>query len=92
VAPVVEELLSSPEGRRARLGALDERRAAALAVVTSARPDLDPHTTRDLAAVVQVLGSVAVWRARLDFWALDGEQAATAVITAIDALLTPPSP
>ena len=41
VAPVVAELLASPEGRRARLGALDERRAAALAVVTSARPDLD---------------------------------------------------
>ena len=29
VAPVVAELLASPEGRRARLGALDERRAAA---------------------------------------------------------------
>ena len=31
VAPVVAELLASPEGRRARLGALDERRAAARA-------------------------------------------------------------
>ena len=46
VAPVVAELLASPEGRRARLGALDERRAAALAVVTSARPDLDEDVAR----------------------------------------------
>ena len=91
VAPVVDELLSSPEGRRARLDAIEQRRAAALAVVADARPDLDDETARNLAAIVQVLGSAAVWRALRDFWDLDGAHAATAVTTAIDALLTQPS-
>ena len=89
VAPVVAELLASPEGRRARLGALDERRAAARDVVASARPDLDEDAARQLAAVVQVLGTAAVWQALRDFWDLDGAAAAAAVTTAIDHLLTP---
>ena len=92
VAPVIDELLSSPEGRRARLDAVERRRAAALAVVADARPDLDHETARDVAAVVQVLGSAAVWRALRDFWDLDGAQAATAVTTAIDVLLTQSRP
>ena len=92
VAPVIDELLSSPEGRRARLEAIEHRRAAALAVVAAARPDLDDDSTRNVAAVVQVLGSAAVWRALRDFWDLDGSQAAMAVTTAIDALLTNPRP
>jgi AcrR family transcriptional regulator len=89
VAPVVAELLSSPEGRRARLGALDERRDAAVAVVESARLDLDPERARQVAAVVQVLGTAAVWQALRDFWAMDGTTAAAAVTTAIEILLTP---
>jgi AcrR family transcriptional regulator len=89
VAPVVAELLASPEGRRARLRDLDARRAAALAVVTSARPDLDGDATRQLAAIVQVLGTAAVWQALRDFWDLDGAAAAAAVTTAIDHMLTP---
>jgi AcrR family transcriptional regulator len=89
VAPIVAELLATPEGRRARLGALGERRAAALDVVTVARPDLDPDTARQVAAVVQVLGTAAVWQALRDFWALDGAAAADAVTTAIEILLTP---
>ena len=84
----MEELLSSPEGRQARLDALEDRRAAALAVVADARPDLHNDAARDIAAVVQVLGSAAVWRALRDFWNFDGAQAATAVTTAIDVLLT----
>jgi len=91
VAPVVAELLTSPEGRRARLGALDERRAAAVAVVADARPDLDPVPALQVAAVVQVLGTAAVWQALRDFWSFDGAAAAAAVTTAIDLLLTPPS-
>jgi AcrR family transcriptional regulator len=92
VAPIVDELLSSPEGRRARLESIEQRRTAARAVVADARPDLDNDAARDIAAVVQVLGSAAVWRALRDFWDLDGAQAATAVTTAIDALLTTPAP
>ncbi len=92
VAPVVDELLSSTEGRRARLDSIEDRRDAALAVVVSARPDLDAATARDIAAVVQVLGTAAVWGALRDFWDLDGERAAAAVTTAINALLSPPTP
>ena len=88
VAPVVDELLSSPEGRRARLDTDrgPARRSAGRRRRRPPRPR--PTTARDVAAVVQVLGSAAVWRALRDFWDLDGVQAATAVTTAIDALLT----
>ena len=90
VAPVVDELLTSAEGRRARLAHLDDRRAAATAIVAAARPDLDPAAAQHVAAVVQVLGTAAVWRALRDFWDLDGAAAAAAVTTAIDLLLTTP--
>ena len=76
VAPVVAELLTSPEGRRARLAAVGDRRAAAVAVVATARPELDPATARSVAAVVQVLGTAAVWQALHDFWDMDGDEAA----------------
>lgn len=87
VAPVIDELLSSPEGRRARLASLEDRRAAAIAVVAGARPDLDSTSVRHLAAVVQVLGTAAMWRTLRDFWDLDGAAAAIAVTTAINTLL-----
>jgi AcrR family transcriptional regulator len=87
MAPVVEELLSTPEGRRARLAGLPARRAAAEAVVADAAPDLDAERRRQLAAVIQVLGTAATWQALRDFWDLDGRAAAAAVTTAIDLLL-----
>jgi len=90
LAPVVAELLTSPEGRNARLAAADERRAAATALVAGARPDLDAGTAAHVAAVVQVLGTAAVWQALRDFWDLDGDAAAAAVTTVIDTLLTDP--
>ena len=91
VAPVVAELLTSPEGRRARLIAVGDRRAAAAAVVADARPDLDPDPARHVAAVVQVLGTAAVWQALRDFWDMDGDEAAAAVTTVIDILLSGPT-
>jgi AcrR family transcriptional regulator len=90
VAPVVAELLTSPEGRHARLASAADRRAAAQAVVAEARPDLDARTARHLAAVVQALGTAAMWQTLRDFWAMDGDEAATAVTKAIDVLLTSP--
>jgi AcrR family transcriptional regulator len=91
VAPVVTELLTSPEGRRARLAATDDRRAAAATLVARARPDLGPTRAAHLAAVVQVLGTAAVWQALGDFWDLDGETAAAAVTTALEILLADPT-
>jgi AcrR family transcriptional regulator len=90
VAAVVDELLRTPEGRRARLADLDVRRAAAIAVVREAQPDLDATAARQLAAVVQVLGTAAVWQALRDFWGMDGDEAAAAVTTGIDRLLAHP--
>jgi len=92
VAPVVAELLASPDGRAARLAAAGERRTAALAVVEEARPDLPPDEARRVAAVVQVLGTAATWQALRDFWDLDGTAAAEAVTTALRLLLTDPHP
>ncbi len=87
VRPVVEELLATPEGRRARLAALDERRAAADAVVADAAPGLPAARRRELAAGGQGRGSAATWQALRDFWDMDGTTAAAAVSTAIDLLL-----
>jgi AcrR family transcriptional regulator len=89
VSPVVDELLASEDGRRARLAAADERRAAARAVVVDARPDLDPKRRDQVAAVVQILGTAPVWQALRDFWEWDGATAADAVATAIGQLLSP---
>lgn len=91
VAAVIDELLASDDGRRARLAALDERRAAAEAAVAAARPDLDADHRRQVAAVVQVLGTAPVWQALRDFWEFDGATAAEAVATVIDMLLRSPS-
>jgi AcrR family transcriptional regulator len=88
IAPVVDELLRTPEGRRARLARTEGRRKAATAVVRDAQPSLDAATTRQLAAVVQVLATAAVWQALRDFWDMDGDEAAAAVTTAITRLLT----
>ena len=87
IEPVVDELLSTPEGRRARLASLDERRASAEAVVADAAPNLRPAERRQVAAVIQVLGTAAVWQALRDFWDWDGETSAAAVATTIDLLL-----
>ena len=92
VASVVAELLTSPEGRQARLASIADRQSAALAIVAAARPDLDAATARHIAAVVQALGTAATWQTLRDFWGMDGTEAARAAITAIDILLTPPDP
>lgn len=92
VSPVIDELLASDDGRRARLAALDERRAAAHAVVAGARPDLDAERAGQVAAVVQVLGTAPVWQAFRDFWEWDGTTAADAVATVVELLLSATEP
>lgn len=87
IAPVIDELLASPEGRRARVGSIAGRQQAAEAVVRSSAPTLGPVMTRRLAAVVQLLGTAAAWQTLRDFWDMDGDEAAATVVTAIDLLL-----
>jgi AcrR family transcriptional regulator len=89
LAPVMDELLTSAEGRQARLTGLDARRSAAEELVEGARADLRPEQRRQLAAVVQVLGTASVWQALRDFWGWDGATAADAVALALGLLLEP---
>ena len=92
VAPVVAELLSSPEGRRARIAGADDRRAAA--DVGRARGPPRPRPRRCSARSppsCRCSGPPAVWQALRDFWDMDGDEAAAAVTAAIDSLLTDPT-
>jgi len=76
LAPVIEELLLTPEGRRARLASKPERQRAALALVRHEAPGLDRSSERHIAAVLQLLTSAATWQSLRDYWDMDGEQAA----------------
>lgn len=87
LAPVVHELLASPDGREARLADAPQRRDAALALVAAEAPDLDVATARRVAAVVQVLTSAATWQALHEHWDMDGPQAAEAAVLAVRLLL-----
>jgi len=87
VAPVVREVLMSPEGLAARLDDNDERRAAALAVVDDEAGGLDEATARRVAAVVQLLTSAAAWQALRDYWDMDGAESAETVAVGLTMLL-----
>ena len=87
LAPVVRELLRTPDGLAARLSDNDERRAGALAVVADAAPMLDPVVARRAAAAVQLLISAAAWQALGDYWDLDGAEAAETAATAIELIV-----
>lgn len=87
LAPVVHELLASPDGRAARLADAPQRRDAALALVAAEAPDLDDAAARRVAAVVQVLTSAAAWQALHEHWDMDGTQAAEAAVLAVRLLL-----
>ena len=50
LAPVVDELLASAEGRAVRLADKDKRQAAALRLVRREAPDLDREHSRQVAA------------------------------------------
>jgi AcrR family transcriptional regulator len=87
ISPVVRELLVAPEGLLARLAHLDERHAAALAVVEGEAPGLDADDARRVAAVVQLLTTASTWNALRDYWDMDGAEAAEAVALAVELLL-----
>lgn len=87
LAPVVEELLLTPEGRQARLASKPQRQRAALALVRHEAPDLDRSSERQLAAVLQLLSAAATWQGLRDYWDMDGDEAADTVAFAIALLL-----
>lgn len=59
---MIQELLVAPEGLLARLSNKDDRQQAAVAVVVSEAPGLDPATARRVAAAVQLLTTAATWQ------------------------------
>ncbi|RYZ06172.1 MAG: TetR/AcrR family transcriptional regulator [Myxococcales bacterium] len=87
LAPVIEELLSAPEGRQARLRQKAARRRASLALVRTEAPELGPADATRVAAVLQLLGQAATWQALRDYWDMDGAEAAEASALAIELLL-----
>ena len=88
LAPVIEELLLTPEGRQARLASKPERQRAALALVRSEAPGLERGAERRVAAVVQLLTAAATWQSMRDYWDMNGEEAAETAVLAIELLLS----
>ena len=87
MAPVVRELLMTPEGQLARLAANPERKRAALAIVQHEAPGLERASARRLAAVLQLLTAASTWQALRDYWDMDGGEAAEASVLAVELLL-----
>lgn len=96
LAPVVRELLASPEGREVRLADKAERQRSALELVRHEAPKLSDTNTRRVAAVVQMFMTATTWQTLSDYWDIDGDEAAETVALALTLLLrganTQPSP
>ena len=86
IAPVVELLLATPEGRTARLANKAERQKAALALVQHEVPRLDRASARRMAAIVQLLTAAAAWRSLGEYWDMDGAEAAEACVLATELI------
>lgn len=87
LAPVVEELLVAPEGRRARLSNKAARQRAALSATRNASAELDRTAARRVAAVVQLLTTAAAWQTFRDYWDMSGEEAAEAAALGVSLVL-----
>jgi AcrR family transcriptional regulator len=87
MAPIIHELLISPEGLPARLSDNDRRRRSALAVVRRDAPGLDRTSARRVAAAVQLLTAAAAWQTLRDYWDMDGAEAAETSALAIALVL-----
>ena len=87
---MVAELLTSPEG--AGPASPPPASGGPRRPRSSPRPSLtfDAVRAAHITAVVQVLGTAAVWQALQDVWDMDGDAAVAAVTTVIDVLLTGP--
>jgi len=87
MAPVIRELMTTPEGRLARLASKPARQRAALALVRRELGETDRARARRIAAILQLLTTAAAWQTLRDYWDMDGEEAAEASALAIDLLL-----
>jgi AcrR family transcriptional regulator len=87
IAPVIHELLISPEGLTARRQQLAKRRSAALDVVKREVPALDAARARRVAAILQLLTTAATWQTLRDYWDMDGKEAAETAALAVELVL-----
>ena len=87
LAPVIRELLVDPDGLPVRLADNEERQRAALAIVDTEAPGLDPASARRVAATLQLLTAASSWQTLRDYWDMDGEEAAEASALAVELLL-----
>lgn len=96
LAPVVRELLATPEGQEVRLADKTERQRTALELVRHEAPKLSRTNTRRVAAVVQMFMTATTWQTLSDYWDIDGDEAAETVALALTLLIrganTEPSP
>jgi AcrR family transcriptional regulator len=86
-APVVRQMLIEPDGRRARLADVADRRRSAFELVRNEAPGLDRATHERVAAAIQVLTVAATWQSLQEYWDLDGSDAAETSALAIELLL-----
>lgn len=91
-AGLIRASISSQAGLEVRLSANDERRAAMLACVRDALPEMGDAASRRRAAILQLIDSAYAWAALKDFWDLDGAEAGYAAAEAIAILLGRRSP
>lgn len=87
IAPVISELLLTPEGRSARLTDKAARQASFVSLVRSEAQGLDRAATRRVAAVLQLLTTASAWQTLRDYWDVDGEEAAEASALAASLML-----
>jgi AcrR family transcriptional regulator len=87
MAPVIRELLATPEGRIARLAANAARQRSMLALVEHEAAGLDRTQARRVAAVVQLLSAAAAWQTFRDYWGMNGAEAAETSVLACQLIL-----
>ena len=87
VAPVVQALLATSEGRAVRVAQNGSRRRAALALARREAPGLDDATSRRVAAALQLLTLAATWQTFREYWDMDGAEAAETSVLAAELLI-----
>jgi AcrR family transcriptional regulator len=87
VEAVVRAAHASPAGRRMRLAANPERRAAFETSLAAATAGLDPAAARRVHAVAQLLFSATAWQTMREVWGLSGPEAGEAAAWGLRAIV-----
>lgn len=79
--------IATPQGREMRASLNEDRKAAFLAIVTEAAPQLTDGRRTQVAALLQLLHSAYAWASLREQWDLTGEEAGLATRWLIDLIL-----